>query len=160
MTTIAYKSNIMACDSCWTDNECQVISRTKIRRLSSGALLGSAGGNDSRWFEDALDKVKKSSQLPSYEALHAIRQDFAGLLVLPCGEVWSISTAKFDTKGADEEIGCWLINFPYAAVGSGGEVAIGAMGHGASAVEAVRVACRHDINSKPPIHSLRLRRKK
>ena len=161
MTTITYRAGVMACDSCWTNgNECVDTLTTKIRRLAGGALLGQSGGNDGRVFEKLLDKVKTPTQLPAFEQLAAIRQDFLGLLVLPKGQVFKIATVlrSPETWGEDfaEDLGVWPIQAPFAAAGSGAELAIGAMAAGASAREAVAIACRYDINSRLPLHSLTL----
>ena len=92
MTTIAYKDGLMACDSCWTYGGTVDTLTTKITRLASGALFGTAGQNDARSLVSLIDKVKTPNQLPSYEALLSLRADVLGLLVLPKGRVYKIAT--------------------------------------------------------------------
>ncbi len=152
----------MACDSCWTYGNTQVASAIKIRRLSSGAILGQAGDNDCRAIDALLDKVKDPRKLPSREQLAATKESFMGLLALARGGVYCVSTGKVDEMGFPvddgEDYGVWLATTMggYAAVGSGSDYALSAMDAGATAREAVAIACRRDINSRPPVHVLRL----
>ena len=92
MTTIAFDGQFMACDSCWTYGGTVDTLTTKIIRLSSGGLFGTAGQNDSRAVNALVDKVKTPAQLPSYETLMCVRADVLGLLVLPKGRVYKIAT--------------------------------------------------------------------
>jgi hypothetical protein len=55
-----------------------------------------------------------------------------------------------------DDYGLWEINGPFAAVGSGGDAALVAMDCGKSARDAVRVACKYDPNSRPPVHLVAL----
>lgn len=157
MTTIAYKSGVLACDSCWTGDDMHETSQTKIIRLSSGALLGGSGDNDSREIHALLDKVKSAKQLPTRTQLAAMRASFSGLLVLPNGSVFKIA-ADFGEKEAGSDYGVWPVGRRgIAAAGSGGHLAVGAMAAGKSAPEAVAIACAWDINSRLPVHSVTLR---
>jgi hypothetical protein len=160
MTTIAYKAGHMSCDSCWTYGHVQTVSQVKITRLSSGALLGQAGDNDARAIEEILDRVKKPSMLPSREALQNTKVDFYGLLVLPGERIFHIATARTDDQGwvkeDEDDAGVWEGNRNIAAAGSGSLLALGAMDAGVSAAVAVRIACRWDINSRLPVHTLSL----
>jgi hypothetical protein len=156
VTTIAYKDGVMACDSCWTGDEMQEASQTKIVRLASGALLGGSGDNDSREIFQLLDKIKRDKQLPTRTQLAALRVSFSGLLALPNGEIFKIS-ADFGEKESDSDYGIWPVGRRgLAAAGSGCHLAIGAMAAGKSAREAVAIACKFDINSRLPVHSLEL----
>jgi ATP-dependent protease HslVU (ClpYQ) peptidase subunit len=140
----------MACDSCWNNDGLRTSSLIKIRRLSSGALYGGAGDADDRTLVALLDKVKTFERLPSREDLSDIMGDFAAILVLPQGKIVMIEK---DKKGGE----VWEANRGMMAIGSGGEIAIGAMASGKSAREAVAIACDWDINSKGPVHELELR---
>ena len=158
MTTIAYRNGSMVCDSCWSENDAVDTLQTKIKRLSSGALLGSAGDNDNRQIERLLQGVKTPAGLPDKGALLAIRCEYSGILVLPKGRVFKISAtalseAHWDAEFKDD-VGIWEISAPFCATGSGKEFALGVMAHGGTAMDAVRIACRFDINSRPPIHAM------
>lgn len=164
MTTIAYRDGVMACDGRWAYNDMIDTRQTKIKRLKSGALLGSAGDNDSREIEALLQNVKIPSKLPARSTLMAIRCDYSGLLVLPRGGVYKVSAthvseAHWD-KDLDEDIGIWEISLPFSAVGSGKEFAMGAMASGKTAIDAVRIAASLDINSGPPYYQYELKPKK
>lgn len=155
MTTIAFDGKIMACDSCWTYGGTVDTLSTKITRLASGGLLGMAGQNDSRAIVALLDKVKTPAQLPTYDTVMAIRADALGLLVLPRGRVYKIATVITSPENWSEDMGdfgLWEITGPFAAVGSGGDAALVAMECGKGARDAVRIACKYDPNSRPPIH--------
>lgn len=161
MTTIAYRDGVMACDSLWTYDETADSLCTKIKRLSSGALLGGAGDNDARFFEKMLDKIKTPAGLPSRADILAVRCCYMGLLVLPRGRIFKISAtmvseANWDAD-FDEDVGVWEVSAPFAAVGTGRSFALGALAAGKSAQDAVRIACRFDVNSRAPIHSYKLK---
>lgn len=161
MTIIAYRAGVMACDSCWATHGTQTVSAIKIKRLSSGALLGSAGDNDSREMEKLLDKIKNPEKLPSRAELAATKLDYEGLLAFPRGGVWFISTGPHNDAGYPDEseneqgdFGCWPASTMggYAACGSGADYALAAMDAGANAKLAVEIACRRNIHCRLPVH--------
>lgn len=156
MTTIAYKDGIMACDSCWTLGDAHVTSLSKINRLASGALLGQSGDNDARDMVLFLDKIKHERHLPTRKALLELRVSFGGLFVLPTGAVYKI-TCREDPLDYRDEVGFTPISRRIAAAGSGFHFALGAMAAGKTAREAVKIATDFDINSRAPIHSMRLK---
>lgn len=162
MTTIAYRDGTMACDSCWQANHVQTTSLTKIIRLASGALLGSAGDGDIRGLQTLLEKVKSLDRLPSRAELSALKCDIEGILAFPRGHVAMIAIFPGgpDRNNLDHyEAQVWLANRGLVAVGTGAELAIGAMAAGKSAREAVAIACRFDINSRLPVHAMTLNRR-
>jgi hypothetical protein len=166
MTVIAYRNGIMASDSCWTSQGTQTVSMIKIKRLSSGSLLGFSGDNDARAIEAILDKIKDPRKLPSRDELATSHVDFQGLLAFPRGGVYVISSSKIDQSGwvdnEDDEAGVWpaATMAGYAAVGSGGDFALAAMDAGASAKQAVEIACRRSIFCRLPVHTVALHENK
>lgn len=163
MTTIAYRAGQMSCDSAWTHGETIDVLANKIFRLSGGALLGQAGQNDPRPIIALFDRVKSPNQLPSYEAICAVRASSVSLLVLPKGRIYKVATTlvsqenwteDFETHNGDG-IGIWEL-FNFAACGSGTDLALAAMSAGASARDAVTIACKYDIHSRPPVHTVQL----
>ena len=156
MTTIAYKAGLMACDSCWTHNDTQVTSLSKITRLSSGALLGQAGDNDGREMEYFLDKIKTARNIPTRKALLELRIGFEGLWVLPSGHIFRVSCRE-DPLAYHDEVGFTPVSRKFAATGSGSDLALGAMHVGATAREAVAAAAEYDINTLGPFHVVRLK---
>ena len=162
MTIIVWRAGVMACDSCWASNGTQTVSMIKIKRLSSGALLGSAGENDSREMERVLDKIRHPDKLPTRSELIALKLDFAGLIAFPRGGVWMVQTGKTDESGYavddDDDMGVWpaATMGGYAACGSGQDLALAAMDAGATARQAVEIACKRNINCRPPVHIQKL----
>lgn len=163
MTTIAFKDDMMVCDSCWSCDDAIDSLMTKITRLSSGALIGQAGDNDARAIERLLDKVKSPAGLPLRDELLKIRLSYMGLLVFPRGRIFKVGLTNLPESNwgddFDQEVGIWEISTPFAAIGTGKEFAMGAMAAGKSAAESVRIACRYDINSRLPIHVVALAKK-
>lgn len=156
MTTIAFDGKVLAGDSCWADDDVQTVTRSKILRLSSGALYGGAGGFDDRELIELLSRVKKPDQLPTLAQLGALRQTLRSILVLPTGRAFMVDTCAISpgTAEADE---CAVVELDApCGVGSGAKFAVAAMLGGAGAFDAVRIACRLDINSREPIHRLTL----
>lgn len=154
MTTIAYKEGFMACDSCWSDGHDVVTLANKIVRLKSGALLGGAGESDDRKFVELLDKIKTPTTFPTHDVLNAIRQEYSGLWVLPSGRIFIIETSA--AVAGDQGAGIYELNGPYGATGSGRPFAMAAMAAGKSARDAVRIACKFDLNSRPPVYVMAL----
>ncbi len=172
MTTIAYRNGIMAGDSSFTFNGIVDTLSRKVFRLKSGALLGQAGDNDGRPLLDLLEGVRTARQLPARADILALRINFLGLLVLPSrsarlsgfageaarGTMFKINSAlkppeQWSDANDGQDIGIWPIEAPFAAIGSGAELALGAMAQGATAIQAVKIACRFDIHSRPPVHA-------
>lgn len=156
MTTIAYTKGFMACDSCWAAADVQTTSLIKITRLPSGALLGTAGDADDRTLQELLKNVKSVNKLPSRDALAALRCEMDAIFVLKSGQVFKIGIERDGRHSSDFDAQIWPANRGVAAAGSGAELAIGAMAYGASAKEAVAIACNWDLNSRGPVHVVRL----
>lgn len=159
MTTVACKDRIMACDSSWTNGSDIVATlANKIVRLSSGAVLGEAGDNDSRHVRVLLDKAKSFDKMPFSKELAEMKLDYSAIILFPNGEMAEISIEYF--KGAEWRAQAWKVNRGYAAVGTGSHLAIGHMGAGRSAAQAVQFSCTWDPYSKLPVHVTTLDRKK
>lgn len=124
--------------------------QTKIKRLPSGCLWGGAGGDDERDVMKRVRNVKDPEDLPSNRVLRNIKTDVVGILVFPNRDAYIIATGKDASMYKAEEP---------VAIGTGKSCALGAMDAGASAEEAVRIACRRDHNSKEPVHTLALESK-
>ena len=140
MTTVAYRDGIMASDSsCWegSTNAHSVRKVWKIR----GCLVGCSGAMQDihafvRWVKDGGDE----EDYPRMRQLSAI-------VAAPDGKVWSYEHGSFHSTPV---IGA------YCATGSGSSVALGAMHHGATAVEAVRAARDHNESTKGRIVTVKL----
>ncbi|MCX7177968.1 MAG: hypothetical protein NTX56_04090 [Proteobacteria bacterium] len=160
MTVIAYRAGIMAGDSCWSDGGRDgdyggliTNSQNKLMRLPSGAVYGGAGATDDRSLIQLLAKVKTARSLPP-STIVADEQfaELQCLLALPDGTLWLIN-------GGPEGNGVEPVSTEFSAVGTGAPIAIGAMARGATAEQAVRIACRWNVFCRPPIHKIKLERK-
>ena len=151
MTIIAYRNGIMACDSCWASISTGLIDslQTKISRLEGGVLYGAAGDADDRVVVETFNKIKRPKQIPSVQKLKKMEADVDALLVFPSGDIYSVLTGE---KNAE----CMRIAREFHATGSGHQLALGAMAMGATAVQAVEVACKYNIQCRPPICTLAL----
>lgn len=130
MTTIAYRDGILAADGRTTYGDTIFSDQSrKIHRLSDGALFALCG--DVAYVQPMLDALEDDeAELPQGEG-------FTAVIVEKDGKV-----RLYEGKG-----GYIALDASYYAFGSGEEYAIGAMDMGASAEEAVRVACGRDLGS-------------
>lgn len=161
MTCIAVKDGVMSSDSCWTDsNELFGTSMNKIIRLKSGALLGEAGDNDSRAVVKILQNVKCFEQMPTALELADCKVDYAAVILFPNGEMAQISISLDQTVEEAYHAGTWIVNRGSTAVGSGAEIAVGAMRAGKSSREAVAIACEVVPSCKLPVHSYEIEPKR
>jgi hypothetical protein len=132
MTTIATDGKSMAGDGMAKDH-CETIvdmKRQKVYRLSDGRIVGGAGNSfDLIAWRDWLE-AGKSADCP------IVSDQFAGLILTPDGAVYWV-----DHKGRELPIP------PPCAVGSGQDVALGAMDFGAAPGEAVAIASRRDSHT-------------
>lgn len=146
MTTIAYKDGILAADTCVTDNGAICGTATKLARSPNGAIAGASGNlapcaKFLSWFARDFGMVEKVARIEGNGAALIIDKD---------GTVHAL----------DAGYPAFIINAPFHAIGSGSRIALGAMAAGASAEEAVRIACRIDNGTREPVETLRLNEEK
>lgn len=137
MTTIATDGKVLAADRQVSDGSLICSPATKIARLANGAVVGVAGGAFNlmaflEWFNGGR---KETLQLHS--------DDFEALVLTAAGQV-----VCYDRHGRT------LIQAPPVAIGTGAQIAIGAMEAGATAQEAVEIACRRDAWTSGPVDTL------
>lgn len=128
---------------------------TKVTRLKSGALLGEAGDNDSRAVVKLLQNCKTFDQMPSALELAECRLEYAAIILFPNGEMAQVIIDEIE-PGKVYIGSAFKVNRGCTAVGSGADLAVGAMRSGKSAREAVAIACGEDPNSKLPVHTYEL----
>lgn len=143
MTTIAYRDGVMAADSrAYAGYNAALGNKTKIRRLDDGTLIG-CSSTVPGFGEAVLDwyaRGGKPDDAPKAEA-----SKFSLLVVKPDGSALYASDA-FHLSGP--------ITAAFYAIGSGEGPAQGAMHAGASAKQAVEIACRVDVWSGLPVMTL------
>lgn len=140
MTTIAYRDGIMAADSgCFNDGlyEGEV---DKIWMLPAVGMLGCCGEYGA--ILKVVEWLMKGGE-PARKPRLSRESAFAGLLVKLDGEVMHYQLGLRPLRIAAD----------FHAIGSGREIAIGAMATGASAVRAVEIACHYDRMSMEPVRA-------
>lgn len=147
MTTICYRNGILAADSrAYSGGKAPIGSKTKIfhnpeLKLAGGCSTTAVGFGERFWMwltgEIGDQDFKESQPEEGFTAL-----------TIQDGEVFIYEDSPFPTGPLKAD---------YFAIGSGREYALGAMEMGASALEAVRVACKHDVWSAEPLLAIDLR---
>ncbi|GAC1333102.1 MAG: hypothetical protein NVSMB20_05320 [Bradyrhizobium sp.] len=131
MTTIAYRDRTLASDSISTLGAIATCHFRKIARAPDGTLVAAAGGTLAcgallRWVDGGMAGP-----------LGLSNDDFTALAVNQDGELHFLSGDGSLTR----------IEADFFAIGSGSELALGAMAAGVSARRAVEIACQFDGHS-------------
>jgi hypothetical protein len=138
MTTIAYKDGILACESLATKadmfcgyNRSKVTEYDKIIIAFSGDLINLE--KFSAWYNDGRDP----KSLPTYS-----------------DDGWGAFVISKETKEIEIfQFGVLVdVVHSFYTMGTGGAIATGAMAAGASAEEAVKIACEYDVYSGGEVH--------
>ena len=131
MTVIAIRDGVLAVDSHIGSNW-RMGNVQKSRRLPDGSVA--AGTGNFHVIVAFLSAMEAGGDLPALGGDEVIQ-------MMPDGSVryWDSGEAHFE------------IDAPYHAIGSGAQLAIGAMAMGATAVEAVEVACRYSNTCGLPV---------
>jgi 20S proteasome alpha/beta subunit len=138
MTTICLRSGIMASDSgIWLEETLSHKAR-KLYRLKDGSVVGFCGS-----INDALNIIRWLNN----EEVEKVKFEETTILV---------ATPKGKVLMYDDKVPVLLKHTPYVAIGTGASVALGALYHGATAVEAVKAAIYHDSKSRGPIFSMKV----
>lgn len=141
MTTIVFRDGVFAADSMiaygtYTNGERAKITRCHFYHVALAGLAWLRIPLE-RWALEGCPEDAVPAELLEHEA------DFDSLLVNEEGQCFTFC------KG-------YLLPIPsgYIAIGSGSQLALGAMAHGASADEAVAAAMRHDKNTGGSVQSV------
>jgi hypothetical protein len=144
MTTIVYRAGVMASDSLsTTTSEAGGSRKFKCVKMyrKADAVIALAGETFAGLV--FLDWYGTNAEPP--ERLIHGDADFTALVLTKKG------LFEYDRWCRGEQI-----RLPFYAIGSGAKAALGALHMGASAVQAVRVACKIDPYTRLPIVSMRL----
>lgn len=146
MTTIAYRAGVMVGDGRETMQNDEHSSWYKLRdncvkiyRLPDGSLFGGAHGSED--IERLYLALKNGHPAPKLEDVAGLHIDRRGRMWIYEGNIWQ------SLKG-----------FKFYAIGSGAIMATAAMMAGASALEAVKIACQLDLWSGGKLTTLKLHR--
>lgn len=138
MTVIAYRDGVMAADSRVTGNF--ITAGIKLHR-KNGKIIGFAGDlHQALVFIDwYFDNKQRKPDLSN-------ENDWVALVASPDGvEEWNHSLRPFKVMDS------------FYAIGSGAEVAIGAMEAGASAKKAAEIACKRADGCGLPVVTMRVK---
>lgn len=158
MTTIAYRSGIIAADSreTWESEaggasyqRCEKLFRKKIGRRD--VVIGTAGGSYLGmvfvdWYPGIAKVAPGSGQPPEILRDAHLEEDFE-CVILEGEHVYTVNHLCRPVRCIE----------PFVAVGSGRKAAMAAMHMGANAKRAVEIACKIDPYSALPIVTMRLR---
>ena len=141
MTTIVYRSGILAFDSLVTSGG-GIVGQTS-KGVKTDKYLAAAAGNLEdvaaflQWAKDDFDPEIKNALGLNHGELNA-------LIINKSGKVFTLDSKLFRMK----------IKAPYYALGSGSDYAMGAMEFGADAEEAAKVARKLDVYTGGRIRTL------
>lgn len=140
MTTIAYRDGVLASDSLVTMNGIREGSAVKIER-HRGVLFGGVG----TWAAVVAFMTWVRNGAHGRCPMESSGSESTGFIIAPTGHalLWS-------------DYGALTVSRPFFALGSGREVALGAMAAGADAPQAVHHAIDYDIYSGGPVRVLTL----
>lgn len=146
MTTIAYRNGIMVSDTAVTLAGA-IVGGTQKLFAANNHIIGAVGGRDAivpllKWAEAGMNETA----FPVFP-----EDDDAGFYAIIVSRdapekicyYWTTKKGSVIVDPMDTE---------YFAVGSGKHFAMGAMAHGASALDAVRAAIRHDPYTVGPLN--------
>lgn len=157
MTIIVFRSGIMASDGRVSEDSSIFTNRhQKIHRLKSGGLVGVAGDADTTDLVNLLNSLRKP--LPTHKQLCSLEYEFDAIYVKPDKTVWVLQSGR-DKDTQKYVAGIFEIKEPFVAVGSGKELAIGALDRGATAEQAVKTAIKFDTSCGGPIQVFSLESK-
>jgi len=130
MTVIAWDGKILAADRRCTQGDIISGAFRKIHRLSDGQCIASSGPLDRctavlQWYVEGADPARWPACQNGPEWVRLV-------VVYPNGRV-----QQYEQEPIPHEVSA-----PFMAWGSGRDIALGAMAHGATAIEAVRCASR------------------
>jgi ATP-dependent HslUV protease subunit HslV len=140
MTVVAYRAGVLAADTAIWRGTLLAGHRTKFVAGPKGELAAAAGSTaDARRFEGWVQSGRKRKFRAEWEP-------FDALLVLACGSIQRVA--------CDGTL--FEVDAEWAAIGSGAEIAIGALAAGADAAQAVAIAIDHHAQCGGRVETIRL----
>lgn len=139
MTTVAYKDGVLAADTQVTDSDTRIANITKIARSRSGWVGGICGGAEMAslflpWIREGCDP----------DNVPTVPSGCDVLVVSPQRRMYFVQSRTLI-----------LARTPFVSLGSGSRIALGAMAAGATAEQAVRIACKYDVNTGGKVQVLK-----
>lgn len=154
MTTIAYRDGVMSGDSSVWVNDVYVGDTIKVSKFRK-SLVGHSGVLADMlkfrlWYKKYIDNIPYKNELD--EIINNL-ESLTGQLEADTTFLY-VNLNKQIVKIRKE--GLTFINSNYVSIGSGFEIALGAMAAGASAEEAVKIAIDKNAYTSGEIHSVKL----
>lgn len=140
MTVVAYKNGVLAADTLVSDDTLVYGHTIKIKRVRHGWLVGGCGNIAT--LQQFLQKWSAGVAIPAFDTDD---DSFSGVALNPRGYFLTY-----------EKEGVIKLDLDIFAIGSGGQVALGAMHAGATAEEAVKVAIKLIGNCGGNVTTLKL----
>lgn len=143
MTTIVYRNGVLAADSRSTMNGTIMPGTTmKVGKNKSGWLYGASG--------NVADIIRFQEWASAYDGDGRRNGppggNYSGVVISPQGVIFSVEGGSV-----------WpMTDAPFIALGSGADVAYGALDMDAGAERAVEAACRRDAGSGLPVRTVTL----
>lgn len=150
MTTIAYRSGLLAFDSLVSDDSCKIGFIEKARVLTNCMVAGAGNVEDIAAFLDWFERHGGSMEHRTKYFPENTAGSLSGLIIYRDGSIYM----------CDEKLYPYKVNTKFAAIGTGSNVALGAMLMGASAAKAVEIAAQIDTHTGGEIKVLTLVKKK
>ncbi|QIG71165.1 putative HslV family peptidase protein [Rhizobium phage RHph_TM39] len=135
MTTVAYRNGILAADSLINVSGTRVGKIVKVRRIND-YLVGFSG--------DVACSMRFIRGFELSEFKYPVPSDMTALIVDRKNRVMRVEGGEFFE----------FLRTDYDSIGSGFNFALGAMAHGANAVDAVKCAMKHDVYTGGRIMSI------
>lgn len=133
MTTVAYRNGVIAADTGLTGGSLQDCEIDKIVKREDGAVAGAAGAAGEAWWIVAFLEWFKTSKGDA-----PVSKDFnTGLIVDRRRKITLV-------ESGDGVARPYQIRAKYYAIGSGRQIATGALFVGAHPIDAVKAAMAHD----------------
>lgn len=159
MTTIALHRGVMSGDRCVTDGSAQIMQTIKVREIGHGWVMGACG--DLMLTELMFEQLAGQIQEVVSCQLGDVSEEIEGMI---SRDEDGDAAIEWSALLAHATLGSYMLQImpsgilvampldPSApiAIGSGSPFALGAMHAGATAHEAVEIACRLDSRSRPP----------
>lgn len=144
MTTIAYRNGVIAADTGLTCGSLRDSHVEKVAKHEDGSIAGACG--EAWWIEAFLTWFKKGGEVPVIpDGGH-----FSSALVINKRRKVTIYESE---KGKTRS---YEIKAPYHAIGSGRELALGAMFAGAPPTSAVKAAMAHHDGTYGKVQSYKI----
>lgn len=153
MTTIAYRDGVLASDSGVYDGAHDLMEgiTPKVYQwpdVKGHWLFGAAGDADMR---ELIAILQATGLQTTKDEIATLDTEVDGILISPQGEIWRV---YYDPENEESHI--YPLNADFFAVGSGAQIAIGAMAAGKGAEEAIELTSHHNVHTRLPVQSVRL----